>query len=101
MGIQRLPSKEKLNQALGNTIRKLREIKGISQNKLGVLSGMHRSYIGDLEQGTRNISVWNLVRIGAALDTTGSKILETAESIWQKSQKRSSSVLKIKSHKID
>ncbi len=82
------PGKHKLNHAIGATIKDMRENKVLSQNDLGLLTGMHRSYVGDIEQGTRNISVWNLVRIGLALETSGAAILDVAEPIWRRSIKR-------------
>jgi XRE family transcriptional regulator, regulator of sulfur utilization len=52
---------------LGFRIRHLREQAGISQEKLGLLSGLHRTYIGAIERGERNPSVLSLEKIANAL----------------------------------
>ncbi len=55
---------------LGNRIRKLREQAGISQERLGLLSGLHRTYMGAIERGERNPSVLSLQKIADALNVT-------------------------------
>jgi transcriptional regulator with XRE-family HTH domain len=52
---------------LGMRIRSLREQKGWSQENLSFQSGLHRTYIGAVERGERNISILNLKKISAAL----------------------------------
>lgn len=52
---------------LGVRIRKLREQAGISQETFGLLSGLHRTYIGAIERGERNPSVLSLEKIANAL----------------------------------
>lgn len=40
---------------------------GISQEKLGELADLHRTYVGHVERGEVNPSLYNVVRIAAAL----------------------------------
>jgi transcriptional regulator with XRE-family HTH domain len=54
-------------RALGSAIRLHREKLGISQEELAHHAGLHRTYISDIERGTRNVSLLNLVRLADAL----------------------------------
>jgi len=53
---------------LGNRIKELRKQRGFSQEKLAEISGLHRTYISDIERGQRNVSFLNLVKISDALN---------------------------------
>jgi transcriptional regulator with XRE-family HTH domain len=61
---------------LGNNVRVLRHQKGLSQEQLAELTGLHRTYIGGIERGERNVSILNLIRLSKALDITASKMVE-------------------------
>lgn len=52
---------------LGNRIKSLRLQKGLSQDKLGELSGLNGKYLGEVERGNSNISVVNLSKIADVL----------------------------------
>ncbi|MDD7544309.1 helix-turn-helix domain-containing protein [Actinobacillus porcinus] len=60
--------REILLKQLGLSIKLERVRKGLSQEDLAELSGLHRTYIGMVERAERNISVLNLVLIAKALD---------------------------------
>lgn len=51
----------------GKAVRKIRTEKGISQEELADLCGLHRTYISDVELGKRNLSLENIERISDAL----------------------------------
>jgi transcriptional regulator with XRE-family HTH domain len=51
-------------------IRKTRKSRGISQEKLAELAGLHRTYIGSVERGERNITIDNMERLARALGVT-------------------------------
>ncbi|HCK65293.1 MAG TPA: XRE family transcriptional regulator [Anaerolineae bacterium] len=51
----------------GEKIRKLRIERGLSQEKLAFLSGLHRTYLGAIERGERNVSFKNIEKIAKTL----------------------------------
>lgn len=55
-------------KAFGLNVKKYRTVKGISQEKLAEISGLHRTYISSIERGTRSISLNNIQKIAIALD---------------------------------
>lgn len=57
-----------LVQLLGANVRKWRKLRGLSQEELALDADMKRSYVSDLERGTRNPSVRALGRLAAALN---------------------------------
>ncbi|WP_259186653.1 helix-turn-helix domain-containing protein [Rhizobium sp. BK176] len=48
-------------------IRRLRVLKGISQDDLALSAGIERSYAGHLERGTKNPTIVTLEKIAGAL----------------------------------
>lgn len=56
-----------LPQILGRNVRDWRKRRGMSQEELAFESGMKRSYVSDLERGTRNPSVKAVARLAKAL----------------------------------
>jgi transcriptional regulator with XRE-family HTH domain len=60
----------------GNRIRELREAKGLSQEELADLGGIHRTYLGGIERGERNPTLLSLLKLAKALDTSPAKLLE-------------------------
>ena len=52
-----------INVRVGFNIRRMREEKGISQEKLAGLADVHRAYMGQIERGEKNIGLVNLEKI--------------------------------------
>lgn len=48
----------------------------LSQEKLAELSGLHPTYISNIEQGKRNISLQTVYLIASALNMSASEILD-------------------------
>ncbi|HEY9792266.1 MAG TPA: helix-turn-helix transcriptional regulator [Candidatus Obscuribacterales bacterium] len=51
----------------------------ISQEQLAQRSGLHRTYISDIERGSRNMSLQTLGRLAAALDVKPWQVLALAD----------------------
>lgn len=64
---------------LGLEIRRIRLEKGFSQEKLAELTGLHRTYIGGVERGERNISIENIKKIAESLEVKISEIFQAFE----------------------
>ena len=67
-------------QIFAQNVRKARIAKGLSQEDLAELSGLHRNYVGGVERGERNIAVDNMDRIAQALSSTIPKLLKSPSS---------------------
>ncbi len=67
-------SKE-VGQVIGSTIKKLREKQELSQEELAEIAGIHRTFMSHVECATRNITVYNLVKIAKALKVKPSVLL--------------------------
>ena len=61
-------------------LRKARESLGLSQEAFADVAGLHRTYIGSIERGERNVSIDNIERLALALGVTPSSLLEKPEA---------------------
>jgi len=57
----------KMLKIIGDNIRLFRKKAGLSQERLAELTNLHRTYIGSVERGERNISALNIAKIASAL----------------------------------
>ncbi|HET9137143.1 MAG TPA: helix-turn-helix transcriptional regulator [Candidatus Kapabacteria bacterium] len=64
---------------VGSRIRQIRNTKGISQEALGHLAELDRTYITSVENGKRNISIVNIQKICKALGISISKFFGTPD----------------------
>ncbi len=83
--------------ALGDRIRELRLRKGWSQEEMAYQAGLHRTYLGHVELGKKNISFGNLVTIAAALGVPLSDLVVELESRAGVPGKRSRAKTPVKS----
>ncbi len=61
-------------QKFGVNVRKYRNQKGYSQEKLAEITGLHRTYISAVERGVRSISLDNIEKIALALEIAAYKL---------------------------
>ncbi len=64
---------------LGQNIKAIRKEKKLSQEKLAEISSLHRTYIGSIERGERNVSIENIILIAKALNIKLCKLFEGIE----------------------
>ena len=64
---------------LGGVLRELREARGLSQEQLGELANVHRTYIGKVERGEKDISLRTATKLAAALGKKLSLIIDAFE----------------------
>jgi transcriptional regulator with XRE-family HTH domain len=67
-----------IRKRLGDAIRNERSKLGISQEELAFKCGLHRTYIGSVERGERNISIENIHKIAQSFGISSSTLLNNA-----------------------
>ncbi|MBV9881356.1 MAG: helix-turn-helix transcriptional regulator [Gemmatirosa sp.] len=68
-----------LQARFGRAIQRLRKSRGYSQESFADAVGVHRTYMGAVERGEKNISLANIERIAVALDLSVSQLFREAE----------------------
>ena len=58
---------EDVRVRFGHAVRKRRKKLGVSQEAFADLCGLHRTYMGGIERGERNVSLVNVEKIAHAL----------------------------------
>lgn len=71
--------KENPLKRFGERVRGLRERAGLSQEALAAKAGIHRTYMGGVERGERNICLRNIVRLAAALGVLPRDLFDEAK----------------------
>jgi transcriptional regulator with XRE-family HTH domain len=70
---------QSIAKKFGEKIRELRKEKGYSQEKFAYKIQLHRTYIGAVERGEKNITLKNLEKIAESLDVKISAIFSSIE----------------------
>lgn len=60
---------------LSANVRALRTKKKLTQEQLADFCNLHRTYVGAIERGDRNVSLKNIVKIAQALDVEPAQLL--------------------------
>jgi transcriptional regulator with XRE-family HTH domain len=71
---------EKIQVRFGRIVREERLKTGQSQEKFAEKVGVHRTYIGMIERGEKNITIANIEKIANALNIPIVKLFEQIES---------------------
>jgi transcriptional regulator with XRE-family HTH domain len=66
-----------LQKTLGRNLRRYREARGLSQEAFADVVGVHRTYMGGVERGERNLTLKSVERIAATLGVEAVELLKT------------------------
>jgi ribosome-binding protein aMBF1 (putative translation factor) len=69
------PALDDVTVRFGKRLREIRTRKGISQEKLAELAGLHRTYVSSVERGERNISLINIENLANALGVSMAELM--------------------------
>jgi transcriptional regulator with XRE-family HTH domain len=67
-------------KSFGIRIKAIRLQHGLSQEQLGLIAELDRTYISGIERGLRNVSLINLERLALALNVEPAELLKFSES---------------------
>ncbi len=68
-----------IQKEFGRACKKLREAKGLSQEKFALLIEMDRTYYASVESGKRNISIQNIKKIADGFEISTSQLFKIME----------------------
>jgi transcriptional regulator with XRE-family HTH domain len=68
-------ARENPNALVAANVRRLRRQQGMSQEKLAEVAGLHRTYIGAIERGERNVTLNTLQQMAEALGVSCTALL--------------------------
>lgn len=74
-----ITSKKNILKAFGKLVKERRLALALSQEELGALSELDRTYISGIERGLRNLSLTAIVSISASLNITSSELIQELE----------------------
>jgi transcriptional regulator with XRE-family HTH domain len=65
--------------AFGHVVRRTRLRAALSQEAVAERAGLHRTYIGDIERGTRNVGLRNIRRLAQAMGVSMAELMAETE----------------------
>jgi transcriptional regulator with XRE-family HTH domain len=71
-----MKSRPAARRIFAENLRKARQTKKISQEDLGELANLHRTYVGSVERAERNVSIDNMERLAAAVGVALPSLLQ-------------------------
>lgn len=60
----------------GHNLNRLRKRRGLTQEALADCSGLHRTYVGAVERGERNVSLLNIVALARGMNSSPSALFK-------------------------
>lgn len=77
---QRAEIEADVRARFAHNVRVLRVKKGIAQDELANLAGLHRTFVSDVERAVRNVAISNIGRIADALETDVMELFRPVEA---------------------
>jgi transcriptional regulator with XRE-family HTH domain len=68
-----------LDKSFGNALRECRKQAGISQEELNFRTGVHRTYISEIERGVKSPTLYTVAALAEALGMKPSDLMRIAE----------------------
>jgi transcriptional regulator with XRE-family HTH domain len=68
-----------VRERFGFALKARREELGLTQEDLAEIAGIHRTYLSDIERGSRNVSLINIERIAGALSLSLPELFRRVE----------------------
>ena len=75
----RKKAKPDIRERFGFAVKSRREELSLTQEDLAHKAGIHRTYLSDIERGSRNVALINIERLAAALSVSLSELFRMAE----------------------
>ncbi len=69
-----------IRERFGFAVKDRREALGLTQEEFAERAGIHRTYLSDIERGTRNVSLINIERVAKALSLRLSELFQAVEA---------------------
>jgi transcriptional regulator with XRE-family HTH domain len=69
-----MDERERALRVFSAQLKKLREARELSQERLSELSGLNRNYVSDVERGRRNPCLFNIIKVAEALNVSPSEL---------------------------
>ena len=67
---------QRIKRLFGKRVRERRLALGLTQQELADRAGLHRSYIGEIELGRRNVTLKSVAKIAEVLQVDVASLLE-------------------------
>jgi transcriptional regulator with XRE-family HTH domain len=73
-----------LHVAFGLTVRRIREESGLSQEELGIRTGLHRNHVGEIERAETNATLKTVELLAETFGVAPSDLLARAEQLQRR-----------------
>lgn len=65
-----------ITSRFGLRVRRLRLVKGVSQEAFANICGLHRTYVGAIERGEKSVTIQTAEKLASALQITLSELFK-------------------------